>query len=230
MRLLHAHDLNVGYLKPILENIHLEVQAGDFVGLLGANGSGKSTLVKTLLGVIPSLKGHTHLEVKQNQIAYVPQRMKINASIPLTCEEFLQLKLEHDVTSDEITKALEWVELQDFPKKSIHELSGGQLQRLFLAYAIIGKPKLLFLDEATEGMDVQAMAHFFDRLKKYVEEEKAALIFVSHDLSAVSDHCNRVICLHHEGIVYDGDPRSPEFHSCLHNIYGEKSFIHDHRH
>jgi zinc transport system ATP-binding protein len=229
MRLLLAHDLNVGYQKPILENLHLEIQAGDFIGLLGANGSGKSTLVKTLLGVIPPLKGHAHLEVEQTQVAYVPQRMKVNPSIPLTCQEFLELKLNHKVTKEEITQALEWVDLQDFQKKSIHELSGGQLQRLFLAYAIIGKPKLLFLDEATEGMDSQALAHFFDRLKKYVEENQAALIFVSHDLSAVSDHCNRVICLHH-GIEFDGDPRSPEFHSCLHTIYGQTSLIHDHRH
>ncbi|MCB0347964.1 MAG: metal ABC transporter ATP-binding protein [Bdellovibrionales bacterium] len=230
MRLLNAHDLTIGYQKPILDNLKLEIHAGDFVGLLGANGSGKSTLVKTLLGIIPALKGHSHLEIEAGQVAYVPQRMKINASIPLTCEEFLELKLNKKITTDEIAKALEWVDLAGFQKKSIHELSGGQLQRLFLAYAIISKPKILFLDEATEGMDVQAMSRFFDRLKKYVEDEQAALIFVSHDLSAVSDHCNRVLCLHQQDIVFDGDPRSPEFHTCLHSIYGEKSFIHEHRH
>lgn len=230
MRLIHAHDLDVGYQKPLLTNLHLDVKAGDFVGLLGANGSGKSTLVKTLLGVIAPLKGHAHIEVKQNEVAYVPQRMKVNNAIPMTCEEFLSLKLGRTVTSGEVATALDWVDLKDFQKKSIHELSGGQMQRLFLSFAIIGKPKLLFLDEATEGMDVQALSTFFGRLKTYIEEQKAALVFVSHDLSAVSDHCNRVICLHHDGIAFDGDPRSPEFHSCLHTIYGEKSFIHDHRH
>lgn len=226
---LEFKNLDVGYdNKPVLKNFSAKIYPGEFVGLLGPNGSGKSTLLKTILGLLPPLKGKVVLQ-DASSIAYVPQRMALNPSIPLSCEEFLRLKYKEKLNAKDVAEALELVDLQGFEKRSVHELSGGQMQRLFIAFALLGKPKLICLDEATEGMDMTSLAKFFENLKHKVATNDAALIFVSHDISAVSEHCSRVICLQ-EGIHFDGDPKSPEFHTCLHQIYGEKSSIHGHHH
>ena len=228
--MIKISNLAIGYHnKVILKDIHLELKSKEFIGLLGPNGCGKSTLVKTILNIVPKIHGSIDLAKDfKNRLAYVPQKMKVNPSIPLTCQEFLKLK-QLGFTDEEVSTSLESMGLSGFENKSIHEISGGQLQRLFLAFALLGKPKVIILDEATEGMDVDSLDKFYKLLKDYIDREDAILIYVSHDISAVSEHCNRVICLHH-GIEYDGDPKSPNFHQCLHDIYGDKSLIHDHRH
>ena len=106
-------------------------------------------------------------------------------------------------------------------------LSGGQLQRCLLAFILLSKAKIIFLDEATEGMDIDSEQKFFELLGQIVEEQNAAMVFVSHDVAAVSNKANRVICMK-KGAYFDGDPKSPDFHSCLHKIYGDNKVIHEH--
>lgn len=225
---LTTKQLNIGYAnKSIMENINIQLHPKEFIGLLGPNGSGKSTLVKSLLGVMPKISGEIHL-AKNLITSYVPQKLKTNSSIPMTVTEFLNLK-QVNFSKEWFQEVIEIVNLESKLNSSIHSLSGGQLQRLFIAYALLSKPKLLILDEATEGMDLSSLQEVFKKLKTYIEKENACLVYITHDISAVNEVCSRVLCLHKD-IAYDGSPTAPDFHTCLHSIYGEKSFIHDHRH
>lgn len=220
-----------------IDNISLTLQPGEFVAMIGPNGCGKSTLMKLILGLLEPSRGERWLLGKKNpanhqlrgQIGYVPQRISFNAMIPVTVLDYLHLKPGKTVTKEIAQAALAKVGLGHIENQSLHQLSGGQLQRVMIAYALLGEPKFICLDEATEGMDLSAQKNFFDILKKIVKENDACLLLVSHDVSAVTEHADRVICIDH-GISFDGNPRSGEFHSCLHKIYGEKSLIHDHRH
>jgi zinc transport system ATP-binding protein len=113
--------------------------------------------------------------------------------------------------------------------RSIHQLSGGQMQRVFIAYALIGRTDLLFLDEVTEGLDVGAQDRLFELLKLKVNRDRSSLVLVSHDISQVTRYATRAICLNGH-ILYDGDPQSEKFHTCMHAMYGDRSWIHEHRH
>tara|TARA_B100001248_G_scaffold261706_1_gene253774 strand:+ start:12419 stop:13108 length:690 start_codon:yes stop_codon:yes gene_type:complete len=225
---IKTQNLTIGYPKKVvLKDIAIDFHAGEFIGLIGPNASGKSTLAKTLMGTLPKISGTIEKQAGLSQ-AYVPQKIRVNPQIPLNVAEFLDLKAG-PIDLDWKHEVLQMVNLEKQTQASIHTLSGGQLQRLFVAYALLDKPKLIILDEATEGMDLSSLQEVFRHLKKYVEKENACLVYITHDITAVSELCNRALCLH-QGVAYDGSPNDPNFHQCLHNIYGEKTTIHDHRH
>lgn len=228
-------DASLGYGEhTLISHFSLEIKSGDFIAMVGPNGSGKTTIMRSLLGLIPIFSGHRSLfgklpeQLDPQLISYVPQRMALNKMVPLTVREFLSLKSKSLKKSD-LLMALKKVELEGIEKKSIHELSGGQLQRVLLAFALMGNPRLICLDEASEGMDIKSEKSFYDLLKHMIAEKDAAVFLISHDISAVSEHANRVICVNKK-ILYDGSPKSSDFHSCLHKIYGEESVIHGHHH
>ncbi|HEX4922538.1 MAG TPA: metal ABC transporter ATP-binding protein [Bdellovibrionales bacterium] len=231
------HNATVGYPDaPLMTDFSFSLYPGEFVALVGPNGSGKTTIMKSLLGVLPLIAGSREMLGLTNpanselagQIAYIPQKMSLNRSVPLTVGEFFSLKSRGRYDHEDLARALKMVELTGLQNQSIHQLSGGQLQRVFMGFALLGKPKLICLDEATEGMDIKAQKTFYALLKNIVEQNRASLLLISHDISAVTEHANRVVCINRT-ILYDGDPSSPQFHSCLHRIYGEDSHIHDHR-
>ncbi|MEQ1875495.1 MAG: metal ABC transporter ATP-binding protein [Bdellovibrionia bacterium] len=229
-------NATIGYSgSPLMSDFNFSIEPGEFVAMVGPNGSGKSTIMKSLLGILPMLAGQREIFGQQSpdnrklegQIAYIPQKMSLNRSVPLTVGEFFRLKGRGRHTPEEYLRALKMVDLAGLEGQSIHKLSGGQLQRVFMGFALLGQPRLICLDEATEGMDIKAQKTFYALLKNIVEVNRAALLLISHDISAVTEHANRVVCVN-RAVLFDGDPGSPQFHSCLHRIYGEESHIHDH--
>jgi zinc transport system ATP-binding protein len=231
------HNATIGYSdQPLLTDFSFSLHAGEFLAMVGPNGSGKTTIMKSLLGILPLLSGSREILGQTNplnsnlagQISYIPQKMALNRSVPLTVREFYSLKSRGLYNADDFNRVLKLVDLTGLESQSIHKLSGGQLQRVFMGFALLGQPKLICLDEATEGMDIKAQRSFYLLLKSIVEQNRASLLLISHDISAVTEYANRVMCIN-RAVLYDGDPSSPQFHSCLHHIYGEESHIHDHR-
>lgn len=229
---VELRNLGVSFgARRILSNINLSIQSGELVAIVGPNGVGKSTLVRAMLGLIPSesesrkLFGLSNplLSELSGRVVYIPQRFQLNRLVPMSVGEFLGLK------GGEILSWLKKLDLDpSISKQSIHEISGGELQRVLLAFALMGAPDLICLDEGAEGIDPRAQEVAFHLLNEEVTKGKSVL-FVSHDISAVSRFARRVVCLG-EGVGYDGRPSDPSFHSCLHKMYGEGSFIHDHSH
>jgi zinc transport system ATP-binding protein len=226
-------NATIGYRNnPVVSELNFSVSPGEFVAMVGPNGSGKTTIMKSLLGILPLISGRRELlgvsnpdnSVVDGKIAYIPQKLSLNRSVPLTVQEFFKLKGKG---AEEVKRAMKLADLVGLENQSVHKLSGGQLQRAFLGFALMGEPKLICLDEAAEGMDLKAQKSFYAMLKTNVEINRAALLLISHDITAVSEHANRVVCINRT-ILYDGDPASPQFHSCLHRIYGEESHIHEH--
>ena len=170
------------YSKYILEDISFEVEKGEYVSIVGENGSGKSTLVRLLLGLLKPTTG----EVKRqaSSVGYVPQK-KINlAHFPITVFELLDsyrrvLKVKDKLT---VYNMLEEVGLLGFEKKLAGELSGGQLQKLYIARALINNPELLILDEPSTGIDVKGQREIYTILKRLNQDSKITIVSVDHNL------------------------------------------------
>jgi probable metal transport system ATP-binding protein TP_0035 len=172
------------YSKYILEDISFEVEKGEYVSIVGENGSGKSTLVRLLLGLLKPTTGE--VQQKAGSIGYVPQK-KVNLThFPLTVFELLDsyrkvLKVKE---KDTVYNMLKEVGLLGFEKKLAGELSGGQLQKLYIARALINNPELLILDEPSTGIDVKGQKEIYAILKRLNQDSKITIISVDHNLDA----------------------------------------------
>ena len=185
--MLSVHNLSFrydAYSKYILEDISFEVKKGEYVSIVGENGSGKSTLVRLLLGLLKPTTGE--VQQKAGSIGYVPQK-KVNLThFPITVFELLDsyrriLKVKDKLT---VHSMLEEVGLAGFEKKLAGELSGGQLQKLYIARALINKPELLILDEPSTGIDVKGQREIYTILKRLNEQAKITIVSVDHNLDA----------------------------------------------
>ena len=172
------------YSKYILEGISFEVEKGEYVSIVGENGSGKSTLVRLLLGLLKPTTGE--VQQKAGSIGYVPQK-KVNLThFPLTVFELLDSyrKVLKVKDKDTVYNMLEEVGLLGFEKKLAGELSGGQLQKLYIARALINNPELLILDEPSTGIDVKGQREIYAILKRLNQDSKITIISVDHNLDA----------------------------------------------
>lgn len=172
--------------KPfIIDNLNLLINDGEYVSVLGDNGSGKSTLIKLILGFLTPLSGS--IENTSNRIGYVAQKSdNFNSQFPITVGEMLNcvrhvLKIK-DKTS--VKKALELVHMEAFYDALIGTLSGGQLQKVFIARALMGEPKLLILDEPSTGIDVKSQIEIYSLIKSLNTEQGISVISVEHNLEA----------------------------------------------
>ena len=191
--LIQARNLSVRIGKvPILTNIDLQVDYGEAVTIIGPNGSGKSTLLRTLVGALKPSEGEL-IRSPGLSIGYVPQRLHIDETLPMTVRRFLQLPRKASVAQMRLTLANAGV--AGLQEQQLMSLSGGQLQRVLLARALLDKPNLLLLDEPTQGLDRRGTADFYWLIESIRQELNCAVIMVSHDLQVVMRRSQRVICL-----------------------------------
>ena len=220
--LVEAKSVSFAYgRQAILEDVDLEVRAGEFVALVGPNGSGKSTLLRLLLGLLTPSRGTVRLfgveperVPDRGRVGYVPQRPVLDSEVPATVEEivtagrlarrgwWLPLRRED---REQVGHALQSVGLGDLARMPLNELSGGQQQRAFIARAFAGEPDLLVLDEPIAGVDAESQRRFRDSLTHLIGEHGAGVLLVSHELSAVASNLDRIVVLKRR-ILFDGPP------------------------
>lgn len=207
---------------PVLTNVDLSVQKGEFVALVGANGSGKSTLLRLLLGLERPDAGEVRLFGVDPRrlgdrwrLGYVPQRAVLASSLPATVEEVVAagrlarrgwIRRLGREDREEVDHALESVALIERRRDAAGSLSGGQQQRALIAKALVSRPELLVLDEPVAGVDLDSQARFRDSLVHLVKDHGAAVLLVSHELGAVAEDLDRVVLLRHGTIAFNGAP------------------------
>lgn len=192
MPLIKTTGLTVKHGNRItLDSVDFHIDRGEIVTLVGPNGSGKTTLLRALIGATPS-EGVVERTPKLT-IGYVPQKLDIDPSLPLTVMRFLCLPKRHPKTA--VDAALEAGGAGHIAHNSMADLSGGQLQRVLLARAILNNPDLLILDEATQGLDQPGAASFYQQIEDVRSRLGCAVLMVSHDLHVVMAASDRVICL-----------------------------------
>ena len=212
MSLIAAEHVCVRFgADEVLHDISLQVAAGEIVTILGPNGSGKSTLLRALLGILPVAEGRI-LRQAGLRIGYVPQRLMVDKTMPITVRRFMSLPSR--VTDAEAAEVLARVGMAGHGRDQMSALSGGQLQRVLLARALLGQPQLLMLDEPTQGLDQHGEAAFYQLIEEVRTATGAAVLMISHDLHVVMAASDRVICLNGH-ICCEGTPRvvstAPEY-------------------
>lgn len=176
----------------VLHGVDLTVMPGEIITIVGPNGSGKSTLLRAMIGALPARTGSvTH--APDLRIGYVPQRLDIDPTLPMTVRRFLSLPapVSDAVAQDALTTA----GADRLAELQMADLSGGQFQRVLLARALLGKPHLLILDEATQGLDQPGSAAFYRQIEAVRTDLGCAVVMVSHELHVVMAASDRVICL-----------------------------------
>ena len=203
--LIEVQNLCVRYgNKEVLRNINLSLSKNEIVTIVGPNGSGKTTLFKSIIGSTPISSGKVLIRPNL-KIGYVPQVLNIDRSLPLTVERFLSL--ENRLHKREALSAQQVLDRGDLLFKQISTLSAGQLQRVLLARALVNKPDVLLLDEATRGLDQPGSAAFYRKIEEIRNTTGCAILMISHDLHVVMSASNRVICLNGH-ICCQGEPQS----------------------
>jgi zinc transport system ATP-binding protein len=193
MKLVSVENLSVRYGgNTILQRVDLDIEKGEIVTIVGPNGSGKTSLLKAIIGAVEPAKGCVTLKPGL-KIGYVPQRLNFNPTLPITVERFMRLTAKADTRS--CIAALETAGVSKVLKEQMSGLSGGQFQRVLLAGALLGRPEILLLDEATQGLDQPGSAAFYPQIEAVRRETGCAIMMISHDLHVVMSASDRVICL-----------------------------------
>jgi zinc transport system ATP-binding protein len=220
--------------RTLLQDVDIDVAPREIVTLIGPNGAGKTTLVRVLLGILLPNRG----EVKRKaglSVGYVPQRLEVDRSIPLTVARFVALGRR--ASAAEIERALAEVGAQALLERQLTELSGGELQRVVLARALVRSPELLVLDEPVRGVDYAGEAELYTLIGRLRSERGFGVLLVSHDLHIVMAQSDRVICLNHH-VCCSGVPHSVAQHPEYARLFGPQAsraiglyqHHHDHSH
>jgi zinc transport system ATP-binding protein len=228
----------------VLRGVNMRVPQGQIVALIGPNGSGKTTLLRCLLGLQKYSEGEVRIFGERNldkvlpRVGYVPQKLALERSFILSVREFLALRLRstrnwffksHKQLDDLIKPALVHIGVEELLDRPIAQLSGGQLQRVLIAYALLSKPDLLLLDEPTAGVDTPGEETFYDLIASVQRQHKLTVILVSHDLSMVYSHASRVYALN--GVICcEGPPEQVMNAESLKQAYGIHATPYAHHH
>jgi zinc transport system ATP-binding protein len=233
-KLLSVEGLNVNFNShKIVDDISFEVVRDSTLAIIGPNGAGKTVLFRAILGLIPYKGKVTWAE--DARIGYVPQKLFVAKDFPLTVSEFLHFKEQDHKIIHEILKS---VGFKDVAASHIHNdvrvlktklgaLSGGELQRVLIAYALLGKPNVLLFDEPTSGVDVSAEETIYSLIDKLKAEKDLTIMFISHELQVVYKYADSVLCLNKEKICF-GPPREVVDKESLIKLYGEDVSLYQH--
>lgn len=232
--LIKATDISITRNgKCILKNVDICVNSGQIVALIGPNGAGKSTFVKALLGLTQLNSGKVWQKPKLI-VGYVPQKIHLANHIPLNVKRFLKLASASDAA---IEAVLSEVGLPGVLKQPMQSLSGGELQRVLLARALLHEPELLVLDEPVQGVDIAGRIEVYQLISDICKARGCGVLMVSHDLHIVMANTDEVICLNHH-ICCSGHPESVAQHPEYLSLFGPAvahhlavyQHHHDHQH
>lgn len=197
--------------RRVLHDVTLAIREGEIVTIVGPNGSGKSTLMRAMIGAIKPSAGKVTRKDRL-RIGYVPQSLPVDRNLPLTVRRFLSLPKA--VTDKAAEATLDRAGLPQVARAQLGALSGGQMQRVLLARALLNDPQLLVLDEPTQGLDQQGSAAFYRQIEAIRSETGCAVLMVSHELHVVMAASDRVICLNGH-VCCEGHPEqvasAPEY-------------------
>jgi len=237
---IKIRDLHFNYGDvPILEDINIDIQQKEFIGMVGPNGSGKTTLLKIILGLLAP--DHGTVEVLGNppvqsvkNVGYMPQFAPFTRDFPISVEETVLMGRLGKTSSmgffskedkQLAAESMEAVEVLDLRKRSIGSLSGGQLQRALIARALTCNPEIMILDEPTANVDMKVEKDIFDLLKRL--NEKITIIVVTHDIGFISQYIDRVACINRTLICH---PTSELTGETIENLYGTHVHMVHHHH
>ncbi len=223
---LSVKDLSVAFDgQKVISNVSFEVPEKESLAIIGPNGAGKTVLIRALIGALPH--GGTVDWRVGTRIGYVPQRIDLERGLPLTLGDFLLAKARNfEVKMEAILEALSLVHLEpDILNKKLGALSGGQLQRGLIAFALLGNPNVLLFDEPTAGIDLPREEQIYDTIHRLQDKKGLTLILISHDLSLVYSHSTSVLCLNQQ-IVCHGSPHHVLTPENLKQLYGERVLYH----
>jgi zinc transport system ATP-binding protein len=216
--------------KSLIENINFELIANERLVIIGPNGAGKSVLLKALLGLLPYSGEITW--APDVRIGYVPQKIDADRRLPITYKDLYVSKCKiMKVAKEEIGEVSENVGLtKEILETPVGLLSGGQFQRGLIGFALIGKPKVLLLDEPTASIDEPGEEHIYELIHRLQDQYGLAVIAVTHDLSFVYRHATKVLCLNKQEVCI-GTLQETLTPQVLEKLYGESYsyYHHDHR-
>jgi zinc transport system ATP-binding protein len=231
MSLIQAENVSVSYgANRVLHDVSLAVESGEIVTVVGPNGSGKTTLLRLLIGAASPSSGHITQKTRL-RIGYVPQKLHIDPTLPMTVDRFL--RLPGGVARSACAAALDHAGVPGLSHRQMSALSGGQFQRVLLARALINKPDLLLLDEATQGLDQPGSAAFYQQIEEVRQNTGCAILMISHELHVVMAASDRVICLNGH-VCCQGTPETvsaaPEYRALFGTGTGGALALYRHEH
>ena len=232
--LLAAKNLGLSLQdKTILSDVNLSLRESEIVTLIGPNGAGKTSLIRILLGLTEATEGNIYRRADLS-VGYVPQRSSINPVLPLRVLDFLQLGASYK--KDEIDQVLEEVGVSHIIKSAIQNISGGELQRVLLARALLKKPNVLVLDEPAQGVDIIGQQALYKMITSIRDNHACGILMVSHDLHLVMAATDQVVCLNTH-VCCTGHPDHISEHPEYLKLFGDAldgmavySHHHDHEH
>ena len=245
MALLEVSDVTFSYGdRPVVDHVSLEIEEGEFLGLVGPNGSGKTTLLELMIGLRRPDSGSVtlfgdpaHESKNGERIGFVPQDVtNTKGEMPITVREAVRMgryphRLAGQFTQedrDAIDAALRRVEIEGLEDRRIGRLSGGQRQRAFIARALASKADLLALDEPTVGVDAESREAFYELLHE-LNQDGITIILIEHDIGIVTTHASEIACLNRE-LFFHGDPETFVETSALADAYGGSQSVVHHQH
>ncbi|MDG6881155.1 Zinc import ATP-binding protein ZnuC [Phocoenobacter uteri] len=229
--LISLKNINVYFnTQHVLQNIHLDIYPNTITTIVGPNGGGKSTLLKVLLKLLPPKSGEV-IHAKNLKIGYVPQKLHIENSMPMSVVKFLSLKPQS--TKKMIQDVLALFSIEHLAENQLQKLSGGEMQRVLLARAMLNSPQILILDEPMQGVDITGQTELYQLLNKMRSLLNCAILMVSHDLNIVMANTDEVLCVNHH-ICCSGTPEKitndPKFIDFFGDQFAKNIALYSHHH
>ena len=237
--IIELHDVSVTYPsgQQALQNISFSLSGGKICGLVGMNGAGKSTLFKSMMGFVKPTNGSIRIlgnsaktALKKNMIAYVPQTEEVDWNFPVLVEDVVMmgryghmglLRIPSRKDKEIVQSALERVNMQDFRKRQIGELSGGQKKRIFVARALAQEGRVMFLDEPFTGVDIKTEDSLVQLFRSLAKDERQLILVSTHNLGSVPHFCDEAILINRR-LIASGPVETTFTSSHLEEAFGGK--------
>ncbi|MBC8414202.1 MAG: metal ABC transporter ATP-binding protein [Nitrospira sp.] len=220
----------------LVENVSFAVEQGSIIAIIGPNGAGKTTLIKAILGLIPYGPGTVSFFGREQdgrpddiKLGYVPQKIDFDRTFPLTVYELLSFSVPPFYSlslnmkrkeQEHIYMLLQKVGAGDLLRRQVGSLSGGELQRVMIAKALVNNPAILVLDEPASGVDIEGQERFHELVRRLNRDTGLTVLLISHDLNVVYRYADNVLCMNRR-LICTGKPEVALTDEVIKSVYGE---------